>query len=419
MATILRSEEAIYVVMDVGTSKVTALVAHPDSEGRLRVIGVGTVPSVGMRKGGVVSLEGVAHAVEAAKDKAERTSGYEITSALVSISGAQMASQNSKGMAGVSGRTIGRDDVERALEAARSLALPYNRNIVHVIPRGFVVDGQDGIKSPIGMHGYRLEIEAHVVTAGETALRNLEKCVEAGGLAVDGWVLASLASGEAVLTDTEREMGVVVCDIGGGTCDMAVYIEGAVWHTAVIPVGGDHMTNDIALCMHLPQETAEAVKRQHGHAQVAGVDGQQTFAVRPFGDRELVQIGRADLAAVLEPRVEELFGFVRQEIKRSGYDGLLPAGAVLTGGTSLIAGIPEVASSVLGLPVRLGKPEDLRGLVEHLSSPAFSTGVGLLRWAHRQEAQRSSEDRRHARTIWTGANLRRAASGILRRLLPG
>jgi cell division protein FtsA len=411
-------EEIIFVGMDVGTTKVCALVGNLNEDGAVRVIGVGIAPSQGMRKGGVVSLEGVARAVEAAKDKAERSSGYEITSALVSLSGAQIASLNSKGMAGVSGRIIGTDDVARALDAARSIALPYNRQVIHVIPRGYVVDGQDGIKSPIGMHGYRLEVEAHIVTAASTALRNLEKAFEAAGLAIDGWVLGPLASAEVVLTETEREMGVVLCDVGGGTCDLAVYIEGAVWHTAVIPVGGDHLTSDIAQGLHLPHESAEAVKQRHGHARLSAIDPNEMFAVRPFGQDKSVQYRRADLAAVIEPRVEELFGLVRQEIKRSGYDGLLPAGMVLTGGTSLLPGIRDVAGDVLRMPVRVGEAEELRGLVDQLRSPSFSASLGLLEWARLQDEQSRLDGRGLAGFTLPKLDLARAAD-FFKRLLPG
>ncbi|MEK6588545.1 MAG: cell division protein FtsA, partial [Chloroflexota bacterium] len=256
--TLIGTDETVFVGLDIGTTKVCLLVGQLSEERRLRVIGVGIVPSMGMRKGGVVNLEALTKAIEMVKDKAERTSGYEITSALVSLSGGQIESLNSRGMAGITGRTIGYDDVSRALDAARSIAIPFNRELVHVLPRGFVVDGQDGIRSAIGMYGYRLEVETHLVTASTTAIRNLEKCVEAAGLAVDGYVLSSLAAGELVLTETEREMGVVVCDIGGGTCDIAVYIEGASWHTSVIPVGGYLMTSDIAQGLHLPPETAES-----------------------------------------------------------------------------------------------------------------------------------------------------------------
>lgn len=411
-------DEVVFVGLDIGTSKVCALVGHLDEERRVRVIGVGIVPSLGMRKGGVVDLEALAKAIGAAKDKAERTSGFEISSALVSLSGAQIASQNSKGMSGVSGRTIGVDDVGRAIDAARSIAIPYNRQVVHVIPRGYIVDGQDGIKSAIGMHGFRLEVEAHIVTASATALRNLEKPLEAAGVVVDGWILSSLAAGEVILTETEREMGAIVCDVGAGTTDLAVYIEGAVWHTAVIPVGGDHLTSDIAQGLHLPQETAEAVKKRHGHARLAGIAEGEAFAVRPFGQERSVQIDRRELVSIIEPRVEELFSLVRQEVKRSGYDGLMPAGMILTGGTSQLTGIREAASQALRLPVRLASPMDLHGLVDQLHSAAYSASLGLLHWGRLQEEQLAIEGPSRGRLSLPRLDWSSAAAW-LRRLLPG
>lgn len=394
------------------------LVGQNSPEGKIRVIGIGDVPARGMRKGGVVNLEALTLALRQAKDKAERTSGYEITSALVSISGAHISSLNSKGMAGVTGRTIGQDDVNRAIEAARSIVVPYNRKIVHVIPRSYRVDGQDGIKSPIGMHGYRLEVESHIVTSSNTALQNLEQCIEAAEIEVDGWVLGSLASAGMVLSETEQEMGVMLCDIGGGTTDLAIYIEGAVWHTAVIPVGGEHITNDIAQVLHLPQETAESAKRRHGHARKDTLDPNHAFAVRPFGEENPLQIKRVDLAAIIEPRVEELFGLVRQEAKRSGYDGLLPAGVVLTGGTSMLPGIREVASEVLRLPVRTAEPERLTGLVDRLRTPASSASLGLLYWAKVLDEQAAYEGYAYGGLQLPRINLERAAD-FFRRLLPG
>jgi cell division protein FtsA len=290
--------------------------------------------------------------------------------------------------------------------------------MVHVVPRGYVVDGQDGVRSPIGMYGYRLEVEAHLVTAASTALRNLEKCVESAGIAVDGWVLASLASGELVLSETEREMGVVICDIGGGTCDLAIYIEGASWHSAVIPVGGDHLTGDIVQGLHLPQETAEKAKIQHGHCRPELADAEQAIAIRPFGEQKPVNIRMSDLASILEPRVEELFGLVRQEIKRSGYDGLLPAGMVLTGGTSLLPGIRDVASDVLRFPVRLGEADEPLGLVDQLRSPAFAASLGLLEWARLQEEQSRLSGRGLGGFSLPKFDLARAAD-FFKRLLPG
>lgn len=415
MATLNGADENIFVGLDLGTTKVCILVGHLDAENKLRIIGSGIVPSTGMKKGGVVNLEAVAKAIEIAKDKAERTSGYEISSALVSLSGSQIESMNSRGMAGVTGRTIGYDDISRSLDAARSIAIPFNRELVHVVPRSFAVDGQDGIRSAIGMYGYRLEVEAHIVTANASQLRNLEKCVEAAGILVDGYVLGSLAAGELVLSETEREMGVVVCDIGGGTCDIGVYIEGASWHSAVIPVGGDHLTSDIAQGLHLPQETAETVKLRHGTCRVTMSDHDQLVTLRPFGQGNSIQIRIADLASILEPRVEEIFGLVRQEIKRSGYDALLPAGVVLTGGTSRLPGIDLVAGDVLRMPVRTAKPENLRGLVEKLDDPAYSASVGLLHWGIMQEENELLSRRT---SPWPRLDLGRAAS-LFKRLLPG
>jgi cell division protein FtsA len=412
----MRSDDSIFVGIDIGTVKVCALVGQLTNDRRIRVLGVGTVPSDGIRKGGVVNLEAVTNSVEAAKDKAERTSGFEISSALINISGAHITSLNSKGMAGVSGRTVGTDDIRRALEAARSVAIPYNQEIIHVVPRGYIVDGQDGIKTAIGMHGYRLEVEAHMVTAGATALKNLEKCVQDAGIEVDGWVLSSIAAAEVVLTETEREMGVVVCDVGGGTTDIAIYIEGAVWHTAVIPVGGEHLTNDISQGLHLPQDTAEMVKQRHGHAVQAAMDQEQSFVVKPFGSDRSEHISRADLARIIEPRIEELFGLVRQEIMRSGYDGLLPAGMVMTGGTSQLPGIRQTAGNVLRLPVRIAKPDNVRGLVDQLQTPAFSTSIGLLHWAWLMEQESGIESYSNGST-WPRFDLRSAAD-FLKRLLP-
>jgi cell division protein FtsA len=313
---------------------------------------------------------------------------------------------------------IGPEAAGRAVEAARSIAIPYNRQVVHVIPRGYIVDGQDGIKSAVGMHGFRLEVEAHIVTASATALRNLEKSLEAAGVAVDGWVLSSLAAAEVTLTETEREMGVVVCDVGAGTTDVAIYIEGAVWHTAVVPVGGDHITSDIAQGLHLPQETAEQVKRKHGYARLESVEQGQSFAVRPFAQERPVQIDRRELAHIVEPRAEEIFSLVRQEIKRSGYDGLLPAGVVLTGGASLLGGIREAAGEVLHLPVRLATPMDMRGLVDQLHSPAYAASFGLLQWACLQEEQLAIESGGNGRLGLPHFDLQSAAAW-LKRLLPG
>jgi len=374
-------DQPIVVGIDVGTTKICTLVAREESPGQIRILGVGIEPSQGIRKGVVVDLGAAAQAVSRSIEKAERTSGYEITSALVSLAGSQVSSVNSRGVVGVTGRMIDQEDMARAVDAARAVAIPHNREIIHVIQRGYNVDGQEGIRMPMGMHGYRLEVETHIITASAASVENLRQCVGVSGVEVTQFVLNPLASAEVVLTETERQMGAVVCDIGGGTTDMAIYIDGDVWHTSVLGVGGNHVTSDIAHGLRLPMEQAEELKIQHGHALQSEVGPQESFNVRPFGEEEVVQVNRQELALIIEARVEEMFGMVLQEIKRSGYDGLLPAGMVLTGGSSLLPSIRVLANRVLGVPVRIAKPENLIGMTDRLDSPAFSTSVGLLRWA--------------------------------------
>jgi cell division protein FtsA len=374
-------DRPIVVGIDVGTTKICTLVGTEESPGQIRILGVGIEPSQGIKKGVVVDLAAASQAVSRSIDKAERSSGLEITSALVSLAGSQVSSVNSHGVVGVSGRVIDQDDIERAIEAARAVAIPHNREIIHVIQRGFDVDGQAGIRMPLGMHGYRLEVETHIITASAASVENLRQCVGTSGVEVSQFVLNPLASAEVVLNETERQMGVVVVDMGGGTTDMAIYIDGDVWYTSVLAVGGNHVTSDIAHGLRLPMSQAEEIKIQHGHALQAEVGNQESFNIRPFGEQEVVQVNRQELAEIIEARVEEIIGLVLQEIKRSGYDGLLPAGMVLTGGSSALPGIRNLASSVLGVPVRIAQPDNLVGMVDKLDSPAYSTGVGLLRWA--------------------------------------
>ncbi len=372
--------DEIVVGIDVGTTKVCTLVGRVE-EKAIRILGVGIEPSEGIKKGVIVDLAAASQAITRSVEKAEQTSGVEITGALVSLAGAHVSSINSRGVVGVSGEAIDEVDIARALDAARAIAIPHNREIIHIIQRGFVVDGQDGISTPVGMHGYRLEVEAHIITAAEATVENLRECVGSAGVEVLQFVLNPLASGDVVLTDTERQMGVAVCDIGGGTTDLAMYVDGHVWHTMVLAVGGNHITNDIAHGLRLPISQAEEIKKKHGYALKSGVGAEEYFNTRAFGEEQPVQLSRYDLAHIIEARVEEIFSLTLQEIKRSGYDGLLPAGMVLTGGTSALPGIRQLASQVLGLPVRTAAPENLVGLVDQLKSPAYSTSVGLLRWA--------------------------------------
>ena len=373
--------EEILAGIDVGTTKVCTLIGRVEDDKSIRILGVGIEPSEGIRKGVIVDLGAASQAIARSVEKAEQTSGLELTSALVSLAGAHVSSVNSRGAIAVPHGQIDRVDVARALDQARAVAIPHDREIVHVIQRGFAVDGQEGIHMPVGMHGYRLEVEAHIITAASATVENLRQCVGAAGVQIDQFVLNPLASAEVVLTDQEREMGVAVCDIGGGTTDLAIYVDGDVWHTMVLAVGGNHITQDIAHGLRLPMSQAEEVKKQQGHAVRSEVGAEEYFSIRPFGEDKPAQINRQDLAHIIEARTEEIFNLIQQEVKRSGYDGLLPAGMVLTGGTSALPGIQTVAHEVLHMPVRTAQPENLIGLVEKLNSPSFSTSVGLLHWA--------------------------------------
>ncbi len=410
-------DDQVIAGIDVGTTKICTLVARVEFEGHTRILGVGIEPSKGIRRGVPVDLPAASQAIARSVEKAERTSGIEISSALVSLAGSHIASVNSRGVVGVTGRTIDDGDVLRAIEAARAVAIPHNREIIHVIQRGFTVDGQSGIRMPIGMHGYRLEIETHIITAAASSVENLRNCVMQAGAEVNQFVLNPLASAEVVLTETEREMGVIVCDIGGGTTDVAIFIEGDVWHTTVLGVGGDHITSDIAHGLRLPAAQAEEIKKQHGYALESEVDSAEEFNIRPFGQEEPIQISRRELAHIIEARVDEIFGMVLQEIKRSGYDGLLPAGMVLTGGSSALPGIRPLASRVLNLPVRIAQPENLIGMTDRLHGPAFSTCVGLLHWATLMTELGSGAEMR-TDSFHGGVFEWESIKSLLRRLLP-
>jgi cell division protein FtsA len=374
-------DEPIIVAIDIGTTKICTLVGREEAPGQLRILGVGVEPSQGVRKGVVVDMVAASQAVVRSVEKAERTCGLEIDCALVSMAGSQVSSVNSRGVVGVAGRMIDEDDIARAIDAAKAVNIPHNREIIHIIQRGFNIDGQEGIRKPLGMHGYRLEVETHIITASAASVENLRQCVGAAGVEVSQFVLNPLASAEVVLTETEREMGVVVCDVGGGTTDMAIYIGGDVWHTNVLAVGGDHITSDIAHGLRLPISQAEEIKIKHGHAVRDEVPSGESFRIKPFGEEQPIEINRRELAHIIEARVEEIFSLVLQEIKRSGYDGLLPAGMVLTGGSSALPGMRTMASQTLNLPVRIAMPENLIGMSDKLINPAYSTSVGLLKWA--------------------------------------
>ncbi len=373
--------EGVVFGIDIGTTKVCTLVGEV-KQGQIQIVGLGQEPARGMRKGMIVDVAEATIAIAQAVAKAEQTSGYELSRAFVSMAGEHISSTNSRGAVAISrnGNGVTHEDIERALDAAQAVSIPHNREIVHLVPRAFTLDDQDEVRSPIGLHGYRLEVEAHIVTAASPALMNLNRTIDNVGIEVEDFVLNSLASGEAVLEPAEKEMGVIVVDIGGGTTDIALYAQGAVWHTRVIPVGGFHVTNDIAIGLRVPYEVAEDVKLKYGDCRPGEIDPDVVFTVEPFGG-EKIQVGRQDLAYVIEARVEEIFQLVLQEIKRSGYEGMLPAGIVLTGGSSQIRGMGQVARRILGVPARVAKPRRLVGLVDALHSPAFATSVGLLDWA--------------------------------------
>jgi cell division protein FtsA len=375
------------VGIDVGTTKICTLVGEADTDDQLRIIGVGVSPSRGLKKGVVVNLQEATEAIRVSVHKAEQISGYEISSAYVSVGGAHISAMNSRGLVAISRsqRGITQADVDRALDGARAIAIPHDREIIHAIPRGFILDGQEGVRDPIGMQGTRLEVEAHIVTGASTSVSNLVRCVGDAGVRIDDLILQALASGEAVLRESERDMGVVLADIGGGTTDIGIFLEGSIWHTQVLPTGGEHMTSDVALGLRTPRKIAEDLKIKYGHALAASLAADETIDVAAFGEGARQTVSRLRLAEVIEARAEEILLLILREIKRLGYDGLLAAGLVMCGGASELAGLKDLAARVLDLPIRVGAPHDLQGLTDAVESPAFATAVGLLLWGMRHE----------------------------------
>lgn len=372
--------------LDIGTTKVCAIVGEVDEDGEVHVVGAGTAPSTGIRRGVVVDLESTAGAIEQAVEHAERMAGVKIPSAYVAVSGEHITSADSRGVVAVvrGDHEIADADVARVVDAARMAALPASdREIIHLLPRDFVVDGQDGVKRPIGMFGTRLEVEAHIVTGVATALANVAKCAQRAGVEVESMVLEPLASAEAVLTPAERDLGVVVADLGGGTTSVGVFANGGLCHVAILPVAGAHLTSDIAVGMRTPMAEAEKLKIRGGAATPASVADGEMIEVFSVSGREPRVLPRRVLAEYIEPRLDEIFSLVRGEIRRSGYTHRIPAGIVLTGGTSLLEGLEEYAEGRLGLPSRIGAPVQVTGLVDSVRSPAFSTGVGLVLYGAR------------------------------------
>jgi len=376
-------QERVIVGIDVGTTKICVLVGELDRDGKLNIVGVGTCPSQGLRRGVVVNIEETVTSIAAALDRAERLSGKKITTAYVGIAGSHIASENSKGFVAISpsGRDIVQNDISRAIEVARAIALPANREVIHVIPRGYVVDGQEGIKNPIGMSGFRLEVETHIITGAVSSIHNLIKCVHKAHVEIEDLVLEPLASSEAVLADGETDLGVALIDIGGGTTDIAVFADGAIWHSIVLPIGGNLITSDIAIGLRLPFGVAEELKVTYGHCDPSTIADDDMIDLAQFMPDCDDLVPRKLLAEIIQARVEELLEMVHEEIRKSGYDGLLPAGLVITGGTAELPGILSVAGQILDLPARIGSPLGLHGLADSISRPAYATAVGLLQWA--------------------------------------
>jgi cell division protein FtsA len=373
--------EGVLVGIDVGTSKVCALIGEIGRDGRLTVIGHGTVPSSGLKKGAVVNIDQTVRSIRDAVERAERLSGWKIDKAFVGVGGSQIESLNSTGQVAVTAHTreIAREDIRRAIEVARAVAIPSNREVLHVERRGFIVDGQEGVKDPLGMSALRLEVETHIVTAPQTAVQNLMKCVAQAGVKIDELVVNALASAEAVANETERELGVAVADIGAGTIDLAMFNEGSPFHTSVLPVGGNFVTNDVAIGIKTSIPVAEELKIRHGTCDLRDLDESEQISVSVLGEEAGRSISRLELCQIIEARMRETFELLAAEMRATGA-GMLPAGIILTGGGAQLAGIAELGREVLAMPVRVVGPTGVGGLTDSILTPAYSTGIGLLKW---------------------------------------
>ena len=394
-----KDDKQIIVGLDIGTSKVVAIVGELQDDGQIEVIGFGMHPSRGLKKGVVVNIESTVTSIQRAIEEAELMAGCDISQVYAGIAGSHVRSLNSHGIVAIRDREVTQSDVDRVIDAARAVAIPADQKILHVLPQEFIIDGQEGIREPIGMSGVRLEARVHMVTGAASAAQNIVKCVQRCGLEVEDIVLEQLASSYAVLTDDEKELGICLVDIGGGTTDIAVFNNGAIRHTAVIPIAGDQVTNDIAISMRTPTQYAEEIKIKYACAlsQLANLD--ETIEVPSVGDRPPRRLARQTLAEVVEPRYEELFGLIRDELRRSGFENMIAAGIVLTGGSAKMEGAVELAEEVFHMPVRLGVPQHVRGLGDVVRNPIHSTGIGLLVYA-RSRAMRLAGD------VPVGAGLR-------------
>lgn len=381
----------------MGTTKACCVVADADLDtGAVDIIGVGLTPSQGLRKGVVVDLDATTEAIRTAVDKAQRMAGsVAVRSVVAGVTGEHISSLNSRGVIAITGpdREISSQDVDRVVEASKVIVLPPEREIIHAIPRGFVVDGQDGIRDPVGMSGSRLEVETHIVTGSTAFLENIQKCIHRAGLAIDNTVLEPIATSEAVVMSAEKDLGVALIDIGGGTTDVAVFVGGEVFYTAALPVGGAFVTRDIAVGLRADQTEAERVKIEHGCASADLVLNEEAFEVTSLGADFPRELPRAILANIIEPRMREIFQMAREQIVRSGYYGMLPAGVVLTGGGARMPGAVELAEEMLGMPVRLGLPRNVGGLNDTVQSPVYATAVGLAIHAAKRHADLREQEK--------------------------
>lgn len=373
-----KGEKNLIVALDIGTSKVVAIVGEITSAGEIDIVGIGSHPSRGLKKGVVVNIESTVQSIQRAVEEAELMAGCQIHSVYAGIAGSHIRSLNSNGVVAIRDKEVTQGDLDRVIDAARAVAIPADQKVLHVLPQEFVIDTQEGIREPIGMSGVRLEAKAHLVTGAVSAAQNIVKCVRRCGLEVDNIILEQLASSYAVLSDDEKELGVCLVDIGSGTTDIAIFTEGAIRHTAVIPIAGDQVTNDIAVALRTPTQHAEDIKIQYGCAltQLAGAD--ETVEVPSVGDRPARRLARQVLADVIEPRYEELLTLILAELRRSGFEHLCAAGVVLSGGSSKMEGVVDLAEEVFHMPVRLGLPQGVNGLVDVVRNPIHATGVGLL-----------------------------------------
>lgn len=378
----------LLVGLDIGTTKICVIVGEIAEDKRIDIIGIGTHPSKGLKKGMVINIESTVESIKHAIEEAELMAGVEINSVYTGIAGGHIQGLNGHGVIAVKEGEISKSDVERVLDAAKVVSIPGDREILHVIPQEFVVDGQDGVRDPVGMSGTRLEVRVHIITGAVTSAQNIVKCVKKAGLETMDVILQPLASSEAVLTPEEKDLGVLVVDIGGGTTDMAVFVEGAVRHTAVLPIGGNHLTNDIAIGLRTPPIEAEKLKIRYGCAMTELVKENETIEVPSVGGRTPRIMSRQLLSEVIEPRAEEIFTLVAAEIEKAGFAEKVPAGVVLTGGSSLTPGMMELCEQILNLPTRIGTPSGMGGLIDIVRNPMYATGVGLLIYAYQSQASK-------------------------------